>query len=66
MVEQAPRLDVVRRMSVRRRAEHFYSHLPNSTIDWELDAPYTACGVVGMPCYDRDYKTSHPLKALGG
>lgn len=62
MAEQAARLDVVRRMSVKRRAEHFYRHLPNSVIDWELDASYTACRVVGMPCYGRDCKKSHALK----
>ena len=66
MAEQAARLEVVRRTSVRRRAEHFYSHPPSPTIDWELDAPYTAYRVVGMPWYGRDCKTSHSLKALGG
>ncbi|CAG7558088.1 unnamed protein product [Fusarium equiseti] len=61
MAESAARLPVVRRMSVRRRAEHFYSHLTNSTIDWELDAPHTACRVVGMGCYGRDCETESAL-----
>ncbi|KAF5988634.1 hypothetical protein FBULB1_1367 [Fusarium bulbicola] len=62
MAEQAARLAVVRRLSVRRWAEPLYSHLPNSPIDWELDGPYTVCRVVGLSCYGRDYHKTHGMK----
>lgn len=62
MAEQAARLSVVRRLSVKRWAEPLYNDLPNSEINWELDGPHTVCRVVGLSCYGRDYKKVHGLK----
>ncbi|KAG7406584.1 hypothetical protein Forpe1208_v013664 [Fusarium oxysporum f. sp. rapae] len=62
VAEQAGRLAVARRLSVKRWAEPLYSHLPNSTIDWKLDGSYTVCRVVGLSCYGRDYNKTHDMK----
>ncbi|KAL9560775.1 hypothetical protein ACKAV7_015092 [Fusarium commune] len=62
VAEQAGRLAVARRLSVKRWAEPLYSHLPNSTIDWELDGSYTVCRVVGLSCYGWNYNKTHGMK----
>ncbi|EWZ45936.1 uncharacterized protein FOBCDRAFT_199316 [Fusarium oxysporum Fo47] len=39
--------------------EDYYSHLPNSEVDWETDGPPNMCRVVGLSCYRQ---TFHRLK----